>query len=215
MPGKYNQCDLGGLVNKKIWDLYAPIYEKAMKADQRYYNYMYNRIPMQIGGKEVLEIATGPGLLAKHVAEASKRMIATDYSEGMIKEAIKGKYSEKLKFEVADATFLPYQDNSFDVVLIANALHVMPEPEKALSEIDRVLREDGILIAPNFVGHKGKITSKFWGEILKLAGIKFEHQWTSEEYLKWLEKHGWKVTFSKLMPSRISLMYAECKRIET
>lgn len=83
---------------------------KAMKADQRYYNYMYKRIPMQIEDKEVLEIATGPGLLAKHVAEASKKMIATDYSEGMIREAIKGKYSEKLKFEVADATSLPYQD---------------------------------------------------------------------------------------------------------
>ena len=34
-------------------------------------------------------------------------------------------------------------------VLIANALHVMPEPEKALREIDRALRLGGILIAPN------------------------------------------------------------------
>ena len=164
-------------MNKKIWDLYAPIYEKAMRADQKYYNYMYNRIPSQISGKVVLEIGTGPGLLAKHVASASKRMIATDYSEGMIKEAMKGKYPGNLTFEVADATALPYEEDSFDVVLIANALHVMPNPEKAL------------------------------------AGIKFEHQWTPEEYLKWIEDHGWKVTFSKLMPSRISLMYVECKCI--
>ena len=200
------------IMNKKIWDLYAPIYEKAMRADQKYYNYMYNRIPSQIGGKVVLEIATGPGLLAKHVASASKRMIATDYSEGMIKEAMKGEYPANLTFEVADATSLPYEDNSFDVVLIANALHVMPNPEKALAEIDRVLKDNGILIAPNFVGHKKSAVSKLWGGILKLAGIKFEHQWTPEEYLKWLEDHGWKVTFSKLMPSRISLMYAECER---
>ena len=141
-------------MHKKIWNLYAPIYEKAMKADQKYYNFMYNRIPSQIGDKEVLEIATGPGMLAKHVASASKRMIATDYAQGMIKEAMKGKYPANLTFEVADATALPYEDNSFDVVLIANALHVMPNPEKALSEIDRVLRADGVLIAPNFVGHK-------------------------------------------------------------
>lgn len=200
------------IMNKKIWDLYAPIYEKAMRADQKYYNYMYNRIPSQIGSKVVLEIATGPGLLAKHVASASKRMIATDYSEGMIKEAMKGEYPANLTFEVADATSLPYEDNSFDVVLIANALHVMPNPEKALAEIDRVLKDNGILIAPNFVGHKKSAVSKLWGGILKLAGIKFEHQWTPEEYLKWLEDHGWKVTFSKLMPSRISLMYAECER---
>ena len=199
-------------MNKKMWDLYAPVYEKAMRMDLKYYRYMYDRIPSQIGGKEVLEIATGPGLLAKHVAGVSKSMIATDYSEGMIKEACKGEYPEQLKFEVADAANLQYEDKSFDAVIIANALHVMPGPEKALSEINRVLRTDGILIAPNFVGHKKGTVSKIWAGILKLAGIKFEHQWTPEEYLKWLEEHGWKVTFSKLLPSRISLMYAECVR---
>lgn len=199
-------------MNKKIWDLYAPIYEKAMRLDQKYYQYMYKRIPLKITNKEVLEIATGPGLLAKHVADASKRMIATDYSEGMIKEARKGNCSAKLSFEIADATALPYLDQSFDVVLIANALHVMPNPEKALTEIDRVLRKDGILIAPNFVGHNQGFFSKFWKRILLLAGISFEHQWTADEYLKWLEGYGWKVTFSKLLPSRISLMYVECIR---
>lgn len=39
---------------------------------------MYDRIPRLIKGKDVLEIATGPGLLAKHVAHAANRMIATD-----------------------------------------------------------------------------------------------------------------------------------------
>lgn len=197
-------------MNKKIWDLYAPIYEKAMRLDQKYYNYMYNRIPSQIADKEVLEIATGPGLLAKHVASVSKRMIATDYSEGMIKEAMKGEYPSNLVFEVADAMALPYEDNSFDVVLIANALHLLPDPEKALYEINRVLKRDGVLIAPNFVGHKKGTGSKLWAGILKLAGIKFEHQWTPEEYLEWLEEHGLQVTFSKLMPARIPLMYVEC-----
>ena len=43
----------------------------------------------------MLEIATGPGLLAKHIAYAAKSIIATDYSEGMIKEARKGVYAKK------------------------------------------------------------------------------------------------------------------------
>ncbi len=199
-------------MNKRIWNLYAPIYEKAMRMDQKYYQYMYDCIPKQIEGKEVLEIATGPGLLAKHVAYASKHMLATDYSEGMIKEASKGSYSDKLKFEVADATNLPYPNDSFDVILIANALHVMPSPEKALIEIDRVLKKDGLLIAPNFVGHKKNGVSKFFSCVLRLAGIRFENQWTDKQYLKWLDDHGWKVTFSKLLPSRISIMYVECIR---
>lgn len=199
-------------MKKKIWDIYAPIYEKAMRADYKYYKYMYDRIPTRIRDKEVLEIATGPGLLAKHVSFAAERMIATDYSEGMIREARKGKCPENLKFEIADAIQLPYADKSFDVVLIANALHVMPEPEKALGEIDRVLRKDGLLIAPNFVSHKSGVMSRLWSGILKLAGIKFEHQWSGEEYLCWLEENGWKVQYAKSFPARIALMYAECIR---
>ena len=77
-------------MKKRIWDLYAPIYKKAMQADQKIYDFMYERIPVMIRDMEVLEIATGPGLLAKHVAPAAKRMIATDYSDGMIAEAKKG-----------------------------------------------------------------------------------------------------------------------------
>mgnify|MGYP004461161453 FL=1 len=200
-------------MKKKIWDLYAPIYEKAMRADYKYYKFMYDRIPSKIRNKEVLEIATGPGLLAKHVAYAAKRIVATDYSEGMIREAKKGEHADNLSFEIADAANLPYKDHSFDVVLIANALHVMPKPEKALSEIDRVLKEDGLLIAPNFVSHKTGIISCLWSGILKLAGIKFEHQWSGDEYLDWLRKNGWKILYKKSCPARISLMYTECLRI--
>ncbi|MBD5152140.1 MAG: class I SAM-dependent methyltransferase [Oscillibacter sp.] len=199
-------------MNKKVWDLYAPVYEKAMRADRKVYQYMYDRIPQVISGKEVLEIATGPGLLAKHVAGAAKRMVATDYSDGMITEAKKGDYPANLTFETADATALPYKDNSFDVVLIANALHVMPNPEKALSEIDRVLRPGGVLIAPNFVAHKGTFISRIWSGILQIAGISFEHQWSAEGYQDFLRKNGWEIQHSQEMQARIAIVYTECVR---
>ena len=199
-------------MNKKIWDLYAPIYERAMRSDHNAYQMMYDRIPKVIQGKDVLEIATGPGLLAKHVAYAANKIIATDYSEGMIAEARKGTYPANLTFKTVDAAKLPFDDKSFDVVLIANALHVMPEPEKALMEIDRVLKDKGILVAPNFVNHNGGVGSRVWSVILKIAGIGFEHQWKAEEYRRFLEKNGWKIKNWKVMQARIPMAYAECVR---
>ncbi len=201
-------------MNKKIWDLYAPIYKQAMKADQHIYDFMYQRIPERIKNKDVLEIATGPGLLAKHVAPYARKIIATDYSDGMIAEARKGTYSGNLVFEKADAAELPYQDDSFDVVIIANALHIVPDPKKVLKEIDRVLKPDGLLIAPNFVEHKGTILSRIWSFILLIAGVRFEHQWSSEEYLDFLKANGWDVLFHKEMAARIAMVYTECKRKE-
>lgn len=49
-------------------------------------------------------------------------------------------------FSVQDATSLPYTSGTFDAVVISNALHIMPEPEKALKEIRRVLKSGDIQI---------------------------------------------------------------------
>lgn len=59
----------------------------------------------------------------------------------MIKQAKRRGTTEKLSFCVADATALSYENENFDCVVISNALHIMPEPEKAMQEIRRVLKK--------------------------------------------------------------------------
>lgn len=199
-------------MKRKIWDLYAPIYSRAMRAEERSYAFLYRRIPKLVRAKEVLELATGPGVLAKRIAPVTKRMLATDYSEGMIAEAKKGACPKNLRFEVADALSLPYADASFDAVIIVNALHLLPEPERALREIARVLRQDGILIAPNFVKKRERFVDCCWEAVLRLVGVRFEHQWTAGEYLAFFRDNGWEPLFYKEMQARMPFLYVECRR---
>ncbi|MBR0126169.1 MAG: class I SAM-dependent methyltransferase [Treponema sp.] len=196
-----------------VWNFFAPIYERAMKSQKSIYDYIYKEISAAASAKNVLELATGPGMIAKHIAPSAKSVTATDFAPKMIEAAKKGSVPENVSFEVADATNLRYQNDSFDLVVIANALHIIPEPEKALAEIDRVLKANGTLIAPNFIEReKGK--KNLWQKILSLVGIKFAHEWTKEEYKTFLSDHGWQVTKSHVCKGRIDLLYAECKRIK-
>lgn len=196
-----------------VWNFFAPIYERAMKSQKSIYDYIYKEISAAASAKNVLELATGPGMIAKHIASSAKSVTATDFAPKMIEAAKKGSVPDNVNFEVADATNLRYQNDSFDLVVIANALHIIPEPEKALAEIDRVLKANGTLIAPNFIEReKGK--KNLWQKILSLVGIKFAHEWTKEEYKTFLSDHGWQVTKSHVCKGRIDLLYAECKRIK-
>ena len=199
-------------MKQSIWDSFAPIYELAMRSQKKQYELLYEKIRAAVGGKSVLELATGPGLIAKNIAESAASVVATDFSEKMILQAKKNKNLPRVTFEVADATNLRYEENSFDTVIIANALHIMPNPQKALSEINRVLKADGILIAPNFVGHSSGKKPNLWAKILKALGVKFEHEWTESTYTAFLEENGWSVRSSCLIKGKIDMLYTECVR---
>ena len=197
-----------------VWDFFAPVYEAAMKSQKSIYETLYQNIGEAVEGKKVLELATGPGMIAKHIASSAKSVVATDFSPKMIEEAKKKNVPANVTFETGDATDLRFDDKSFDVVIIANALHIIPQPQKALEEIGRILKPRGILIAPNFIFKKsGK--KNFWQKILDLAGIKFAHEWTADEYAAFLEENGWPVQKSQILKGRIDLMYAECARKRT
>lgn len=104
----------------------------------------------------LLELACGSGQLSFSLSKYTKSWIRTDFSEQMICEAKKSGEYENLIFEIADATSLSFEDGKFDCVLIANALHIMPNPYKAMKEIYRVLKPNGISFAPTFLFKEGK-----------------------------------------------------------
>ena len=199
--------------HKNFWDKNAGRYDRFMRKDRAAYDEMYELIRPVVRHKTVLELATGTGLIAKHIVNAAAHIEATDASAEMITEA-KRTRSAKLHFSVQDMFRLPYADKSFDVVIVSNALHIVPQPEKALAEIRRVLKNDGVLIAPTFTHAGNSFSGKVKTFFMKRVGFPLHSKWTSAEYLRFLRQNGWTVRKSAVLKASFPLTYAECVKME-
>ena len=202
------------LEHKNFWDKNAGRYDRFMRKDRAAYEEMYALIWPVVKAKTVLELATGTGLIAKSIVNAAAHIEATDASAEMIAEAKRDNQSAKLHFSVQDMFFLPYADKSFDAVIVSNALHIVLQPEKALAEIHRVLKDDGVLIAPTFTHAGNSFSGKIRAFFMKLAGFPLHSKWTSEEYLRFLRQNGWAVRKSVVLKASFPLTYAECEKTE-
>ena len=200
--------------HKNFWDKNAGRYDRFMRKDRAAYDEMYALIRPLVRHKTVLELATGTGLIAKHIVNAAAHIEATDASPEMIAEAKRNHRSAKLHFSVQDMFCLPYADKSFDVVIVSNALHIVPQPEKALAEIRRVLKDKGVLIAPTFTHAENSLSGRVKALFMKLAGFPLHSRWTSEEYLRFLRQNGWTVQKSAALKASFPLTYAECEKME-
>ena len=200
--------------HKNFWDRNAGRYDRFMRKDREVYEKMYELIRPVVKDKTVLELATGTGLIARHIIKAAAHIEATDASVEMIAEAKRDNQSAKLHFSVQDMFRLPYADKSFDVVIVSNALHIVPQPEKVLAEIHRVLKDDGVLIAPTFTHAGNSFSGKVRAFFMKLAGFPLHSKWTSEEYLRFLRQNGWAVRKSVVLKASFPLTYAECEKTE-
>ena len=106
---------------------------------------LVNRIPTT-GVKDVLELACGTGIVTKLLRErlpSDIRLVATDLSQGMLDFAKKKTYEKSVEWKVADASALPFKDESFDVVVSQFGVMFFPEKAQSMQEIFRVLRPGG------------------------------------------------------------------------
>ncbi len=104
----------------------------------------FNKLP----GDSILEIGFGNGALLKQLlTNDQKKVYGIDYSELMVEEATKinKELIEKGVVEIKHGEIenIPYPDNSFDKICTINTVYFWGSPEKALSEIKRVLKKDG------------------------------------------------------------------------
>ena len=96
------------------------------------------------GIETVLDVGSGPGPYATALAKAAPgaTYYGFDFSAGML-----AKHPQQYHLAQADAQFLPYADHSFDVIMANHVLYHLPDIDRAIGEIRRVLKPDGILVA--------------------------------------------------------------------
>lgn len=133
---------------------------------------------------DILEIACGTGRVTNHLASSVKHgtFTATDLNPDMINIAKEKVNDASIKWMPADAMQLPFDDNSFDLVVIQFGIMFFPDKPKGLSEAYRVLRPGGKLVfntwdrtenVPGIYEGRNVIESYFEGNPPKFYSIPF------------------------------------------
>jgi ubiquinone/menaquinone biosynthesis C-methylase UbiE len=159
---------------------------------------------------DFLEIGCGNGEVSKYIARNYVgKVIATDIDPDQIAIARKGSGNiSNLRFQVADAVELPFEDESFDVVIAFGVLHHIDKWDTAMAEIIRVLRPGGYLIYaeviyPEAISSMDKSSSLSFGlETVDIEKVKafFEKNGFTQVY-SFLEKvlvcHNYEAVYRK------------------
>lgn len=174
-----------------FWDRVAGLYDWVELTNRRVNSAAAVRVAQLVPeGARVLDCAAGTGLFALAAARRADSVLCTDLSQAMLSRAEKKARKQGLSnicFAVRDLTALPEGNGSFDVVIAANVLHLLPEPETAVRELWRVTAPGGRLILPTYL--QGKVEAAY-GTMIKIyqgAGFHYEHAFTPGTYRTFLE----------------------------
>lgn len=177
-----------------FWNKISPVYDLF---ENVYNRKVYKGTGIKVAefidkNDSVLECACGTGAITEEIAKKCRQVLATDFAEGMLKRASKKcrKYANT-SFRQEDITDIKCEDESFDKVVAGNVIHLLPEPEKALDELLRVVRHGGKVIIPTYI-NMTRDSSGFAVKFIEKLGAEFKRQFDIDSYKKFFEDKGFK-----------------------
>ncbi len=139
----------GDDATRAYYDEFSKIYERHRRPnDATGYHALVDDLEVELcarygTGREVLECGCGTGLILQRLAEFATRAVGIDLSPGMLDHA----RERGLEVKEGSVTELPFDDASFDLTCSFKVLAHVPDIGKALSEMARVTRPGGVVIA--------------------------------------------------------------------
>lgn len=179
-------------MSRTFWDRVAGLYDLFEWSNRKVNAAARARVGELVpAGACVLDCAAGTGEFSLAAAKRAGSVLCTDQSEAMLARARKKaarRGLSNLQFAHRDITALSDPDGSFDAVIAANVLHLLPQPEVAVRELWRVVAPGGRLILPTYL--QGKAGAAY-GSMIKIyqgVGFHYEHAFTPETYREFLER---------------------------
>lgn len=145
---------------EKSYARWAPVYDRTFGAITNVGRRRATALLSELGGS-VLEVGVGTGLALRHYGP-KVTVTGVDYSEEMLEKARAKVAAEGLRNVAAlhrmDARVLDFPDESFDHVAAMHVISVVPEPERVMAEVARVVRPGGtVLIVNHFTRSRGAL----------------------------------------------------------
>lgn len=140
-------------------------------------------------GAVVLDTAAGTGVLTFAAAKKAKRVVCTDVSLPMLREARKKteKYdASNVEFDERDIYNLKDDDETYDVTMAGNVLHLLDDPQRAVKELWRVTKKGGKILLPTYMCKKSSPVLKLY----RLLGFRQSNEFNYESYKKMLMSCG-------------------------
>ena len=183
--------------------------KKSHKAYQTILTFIKNEISTEM---DILDMGTGTGEIPIGIFSNVKSINAIDFSHEMIRIARKKARKKgiiNISFLVEDGNQLNFEDNSFDVILIINLLHIVPEPENIINEAKRLIKKEGKIIVVTFLNNEN-LKSRLISYIMKSKGHPITTPFTTNTICEFITKHSLKIITRKNIKNIMPIMYLTC-----